>query len=92
MALVWKGYLRSSTLLVSPGQSVKAAIWAVSPRKGNCIPESTGLGSESGEGWPDVLDTEQPAVCCWAWREAVARPVQSSLSGVAQAGKGVRAV
>lgn len=74
MRLVWREYLFSSTLLVSPGQSVKAAIWTRSPGKGSCIPESTGLGSKSGEGGPDVLDTEQPAVC-WAWREAGARPV-----------------
>lgn len=60
MELVWREYLFSSTLLVSPGHSVKAAIWTGSPRKGSCIPESTGLGSKSGEGWPDVLDTEQP--------------------------------
>lgn len=39
-----------STLSVSLGQNVKAVRWAVSPRKGSCIPESTGFGSESEEG------------------------------------------
>lgn len=47
----------------SPLGSVKAARWAVSPRKGSCIPESTGFKTESGEGWPDFLLTEQLAFC-----------------------------
>ena len=58
---------------------MKAARRAGSPGKGSCIPESTGLGSLSGERWPDILGTEQLAGC-WVWREAGAAGARPLLS------------
>lgn len=73
-SLIWKEELFYFILLGSFEQDVKTERWVVSCRKGSCIPESTGLGSRSGEGWLDIPGTEQLAAG-YGERLGQARPV-----------------
>ena len=66
---------------------MKVTRWAVSPRNGIGIQESMGFGSQSEEGWPDVLGTEQLADY-WAHRERLGRGQPQSVGWCGPGRKG----